>query len=141
MEINIAAVAVAMVANFIFGFLWFTPLFGKAWAKEMGYPDDMKAEKSDMIRGMLYMVVGNFLMAYVFAHNMEAWKFVPDMDEMSGLSSAMMASLFTWLGFYLPNDLGNTVWAKHSWKLFAINTAYHFLCLVIAAMIITFWPA
>ena len=36
MNINIMAIVVATVANFVLGFLWYTPLFGKAWAKEMG---------------------------------------------------------------------------------------------------------
>ena len=37
------AVLIAVVANFILGFLWYTPLFGKAWAKEMGFDMSGKA--------------------------------------------------------------------------------------------------
>ena len=35
-SINYSAVIVAVVVNFIFGFIWYTPVFGKAWAVEMG---------------------------------------------------------------------------------------------------------
>ncbi|MBK7243776.1 MAG: DUF1761 domain-containing protein [Saprospiraceae bacterium] len=37
LQINMTAIAIAVVANFVLGFLWYTPLFGKAWGKEMGY--------------------------------------------------------------------------------------------------------
>ena len=37
LKINILAILVAVVVNFILGFIWYTPLFGKTWGKEMGY--------------------------------------------------------------------------------------------------------
>lgn len=49
----------------------------------------------------------------------------------------MSATLFTWLGFYLPVDLGAVAWEKKSWKLFGINTGYHFTMLLVAAVILT----
>ena len=66
LTISWTAVLVAVVANFILGFLLYTPLFGKAWAKEMGFDPDMKPSGGDMAKGMIFMVVGNFLLAYVF---------------------------------------------------------------------------
>ena len=121
MHINIMAVLVAVVANFVLGFIWYTPLFGKAWAKENGFDTSIKPTGGEMAKGMIFMVIGNFLMAYVFAHNMAAWSYVPGAQEMSPVSNIMSSSIFTWLGFYLPGDLGSTVWEKKSWKLFGIN--------------------
>lgn len=139
-KINMMAVGIAVIANFILGFLWYTPIFGKAWAKEMGFSPDMQVPKSEMIKGLLFMVIGNFLFAWVYAHNMEAWTFVPDMDKMSPAMTAFNSALFTWLGFYLPGQLGDTVWSKHSWKLFAINTSYSFASLLLASFILSFMP-
>lgn len=139
LKINIIAILVAVVANFFLGFLWYTPLFGKAWGKEMGYPADMKPEKGVMLKGMLFMVIGNFLFAWVFAHNIAAWSFVPEMAATEPAVSALMAAIFTWLGFYVPGELGGTVWEKKSWKLFAINTGYHLMSLLVVAFILTFW--
>ena len=135
-HINMTAVLIAVVANFIFGFLWYTPLFGKAWAKEMKYDMTQRPPKSVFIRGMLFMVVGNFLMAYVFAHNIAAWNYVPGVTDMSSMQNAMMAAVFTWLGFFVPGDLSRVAWERHSWKLFFINTAYHLISLIIAALIL-----
>ena len=139
LEINYTAIIVAVVINFILGFIWYTPLFGKAWAKEMGYDPNEQPEKSTMLKGMAFMVIGNFLFAYVFAHNIAAWEFVPGMDEMSLTASALNAAIFTWLGFYFPDELGATVWEKKSWKLFGINTGYHLASLIVVAFILTYW--
>jgi hypothetical protein len=136
--INITAILIATVANFILGFLWYAPLFGKAWAKEMGYDMSVKPPPGTMVKGMIFMVIGNFLMAYVFAHNNAAWNFVPGAGEMTPMVKVLNAAIFTWLGFYLPTDLSRVAWEKSSWKLFGINTTYHFLMLLIAAVILTY---
>lgn len=136
-QINFVAVLVAVVANFFLGFLWYTPLFGKVWAKEMGFDTSVKPKASDMAKGMIFMVIGNFFLAYVFAHNIAAWSFVPDMDQMSTTVSILNTAVFTWLGFYLPVDIGAVTWEGKSWKLFGINTSYHLVMLLVAATILT----
>lgn len=77
LNINLMAVLVAVVANFVLGFIWYTPLFGNAWAKEMGFDISIKPSSGEMAKGMIFMLIGNFFMAYVFAHNNAAWSYVP----------------------------------------------------------------
>ena len=137
MQINYIAILVAVVANFILGFLWYTPLFGKAWAKEMGIDTSVKPAGAEIAKGMMFMVVGNFLMAYVFAHNMAAWKFVPGMEQASASETILQSAFFTWLGFFVPVDLSTVAWEKKSWKLFSINTFYHLATLLVAATLLT----
>ncbi|MFZ1806589.1 MAG: DUF1761 domain-containing protein [Cyclobacteriaceae bacterium] len=135
--INWMAILVAVVVNFILGFLWYTPLFGKVWAKEMGFDPSVKPAGGEMAKGMIIMIVGNFFFAYVFAHNMAAWSFVPGMDQMPKIGTIMNSAIFTWLGFYLPVDIGTVTWEKKSWKLFWINTGYHLVMLLVTAAILT----
>ena len=138
-SINFWAILIAVVANFIFGFLWYTPLFGKAWAKEMGFDTSKKPSAAELGKGMTFMVIGNFFLAWVLAHNMAVWNPVTWGLPPSGMSPAMnatMAAIFTWLGFYLPVDIGTVAWEGKSWKLFGINTSYHLIMVFIAAMII-----
>jgi hypothetical protein len=140
-HINWIAIIVVVVANFIFGFIWYTPLFGKAWGKEMGFDMNQKPPSSELAKGMIFMVIGNFLMAYVFANNMAAWDPTSWGQPPSPASPAMMAvvaAFFTWLGFFFPVDLGSVAWERKSWKLFFINTSYHFLSLVIAGLILQY---
>ncbi len=135
-SINYVAVIVAVVANFIFGFLWYTPLFGKVWAKEMGMDPNASPDKGAMMKGMVIMVVGNLLLAYVLAHNIAAWGIVmPDAEKMNLILST---AFFTWLGFFVPQDLGAVAWEQKSWKLFFINTSYHLLSLILVAAILIF---
>jgi hypothetical protein len=141
-QVYMLAVIVAMVANFILGYLWYTPLFGKAWAKEMGMDPnamDKEAMRKGMMRGMLFMLIGNFLLAWVLAHNIGAWSYVPGYTENGNTANAMAAAFFTWLGFFLPTDLSRVAWEKSSWKLFFINTGYHLVSLIVVAFILVCW--
>ena len=140
-QINFIAIIVAVVAMFIFGFLWYTPIFGKAWAKEMGMDPNEKPDKGLMMKGMISMVIGNFLLVWVFSNNMAVWDpttWGHDPAPGSPMGTAFMAAFFTWLGFFFPVDLGSIFWEKKSTKLFTINTSYHFLSLLLVAMILVF---
>lgn len=143
LNISMLAIGIAVVANFIFGFLWYTPLFGKVWAKEMGFNpnpsvEEKKAMMGLMVKGMMVMVIGNFFLAYVLSHNIAAWDYVPGMNQMSKTGQALNAALFTWLGFFLPTDVGTIFWEKRSFKLFLINTGNHLASLVLVSFIIIF---
>src|SRR5688572_8553708 len=115
-EINYLAIVVAVVVNFFVGFLWYTPLFGNAWAKENGFDTSVKPAGGEIAKGMIMNVIGNFLLAYVFAHNMAAWTFVPEMDQAPVIGTIMMSAIFTWLGFFVPVDLNAVAWERKSWK-------------------------
>jgi hypothetical protein len=99
----------------------------------------IKPDKKVMAKGMIFMIIGNFLFAWVFAHNIAAWMFVPGMREMSPFSNALMSGIFTWLGFYFPGQLGAIVWENKSWKLFFMNTGYSLVSLLVVALILTYW--
>ena len=139
-EINYVAILIAVVANFILGFLWYTPLFGKAWGKEMGFDMTKKPPQGALVKGMVIMIIGNFLMAYVLAHNIAVWNPVTwgqPAAEVSPMAMAFSAAFFTWLGFFLPLDLNTIAWEMKSWKLFFINTSYHLLALIVVSLILT----
>lgn len=140
LHVNMIAILVAVVVNFVIGFIWYTPLFGKAWGKEMGYDPNVPADKSLLMKGMAFMVIGNLLFAYVLAYNIAAWQYAPGVKEMGTMSNTFSTAIFTWLGFYVPGELGAIAWEKHSWKLFAINTGYQLVSLFVVALILISWP-
>lgn len=138
--ISFLAIAVAVIANFFFGFVWYTVLFQRTWAVEMGFDPDEKPETGPMLKGMALMVLGNTFLAWVFAHNIQVWNPVTWGLPDSGATPAMyaaMAAFYTWLGFFVPVLLSAVAWEKKSWKLFGINAAYHLLALMLVAMILT----
>lgn len=136
--LNWTGILVATLAYFFFGFLWYTPLFGKIWAKEMGMSMDQKPEMKVMMKGLIINVIGCFLLAFVMTHDLQAWNYVPgpEMAEMTASHKAFMGAFFTWLGFMLPSDLNAIAWEGKSVKLLLINTLYHLIGLIIVGQIL-----
>ena len=139
LKINVVAVLVAVVVNFILGFIWYAKLFMKSWTKEMGYDPNMRPDGKAMAKGMALMVVGNFLFAWILAFYLAGWKFIPGSDQMGTLSFALNSALSVWIGFFLPVHLSRVVWEKHSWKLFFINSSYHLVATIVVATILAYW--
>ncbi len=140
-HVNYLAILAAIVANMVLSFLWYGPLFGKAWAKQVGLPMDQKPAPSVMVRAMILMVVGSFLTAYVLAHSAEVWRpstWKAGPDE-ANWTYGHAAGFFTWVGFYVPQLLNSVAWEMKSWKLFGINAGYHFVALQAMGMILAFW--
>lgn len=140
--LNFLAIAAAVLAQFVLGFLWYGPLFGRAWAKEVGLNFEEKPPAAAMVKSMLLMIVGSFLTAYVLAHSTEVWRgsawgsAIPDKPA---YVYGFFAGFFTWLGFYIPMLLSSVAWEQKSWKLFAINACYHLLALQAVGQILAFW--
>lgn len=135
--INYWAILVAIICNFVLGWLWYGPLFGKIWAKEMKRDKSELPDKKTMIKGMFFMIMGNFLTAFVLSHDIFVWLKFPGMSQMSPLETAWMSSFFIWLGYYVPTHIGATTWEQKSWKVTFINLAYHLCSLFVAASFIT----
>lgn len=140
-HLNWIAIIVSVVASFVVGGLWYGPLFGAAWKKEMGVPPDAKPSGGEMGKSLGINILGTFLTAYVLAHEVSVWR--PSAWN-AGSDSApyfygFLAGFFTWLGFAVPVLLNGVSFEKKSWKLFGINAAFLFVSFQIIAMILSFW--
>ena len=140
-HINFIAVIAAVVVSFLFGWLWYGPLFGKTWAKLMKMRMDHKPDPKVMMRGMGLTLLGTFLMAYVLAHAIEVWR--PSVWGVGADGPSYLygffSGFFTWIGYFIPMLLGTVAWEGKSWSLFGLNAAYHLLNLQIIAMILAYW--
>jgi hypothetical protein len=135
---NTLALLVATVAGFFLSYVWFTPLFGKAWAQEMGFDPKEVPPTPKLIKSLLLTLVSVFLITLVLANNMAAW--TPSTWGVTGANlpkyaQALQAAFFTWMGFFLPNLLQGVAWEKRSWKLFAIDAGYYMTLLLALAFI------
>lgn len=121
---NLVALAVCTIAGFFLSFLWYTPLFGNAWAKEMGFDPSATPPTAQFVKSLALTFISVFLMSLVLANNIAAWtssSWGLSNANLSKPSQALQAGLFTWLGFFVPNLLQGVAWEKRSWKLFAID--------------------
>lgn len=139
LKINIIAILAAVVANFILQMIWYTKLFAKTWVKEMGYDPNMRPDKKTMLKGMALTFVGTFLFAWVLAFYLAGWQYIPGVKEMKPFVTGINSAISVWFGFFVPVQLSRVVWEKRSWRLFFINSGYHFIASVIVALILSCW--
>ncbi len=140
-HLNYWAILAAVAATMVLGFLWYGPILGKAWMKEMGIPAGSKPDPKVMRRGLILMLIGSLLTVFVLAHTGEVWR--PSVwkagPDQSAAFYGFSNGFWIWVGFYVPLLLGGVSWENKSWKLFWINAAYYFVMLQMVAMILAFW--
>lgn len=137
------AIAAAVLAGMFIGFLWFGPLFGKAWAREMKFPAGFKPAPKVFAKAVLLQFIGTFLTVYVLAHSEEIWRpfstWGLGTTDGPGAPYGLTCAFFTWLGFYVPQFLGGVAWEAKSWKLFAINASGGLVTLAAQGVILASW--
>lgn len=138
--INYMAVLTAAVVSMVVGFLWYGPLFGKMWIKEMGWSktDMEKAKKKGMAKQYGLMFVGSLVMSYVLAH---ATIFASAYMHVTGVPAGLMSGLWNWLGFVAPVTLGSVLWEGKSWKLWGLNNGYYLVTLLAMGTVLAVWVA
>lgn len=141
LQLNYLAMLAGVAVNVAVGFLWYGPLLGKAWAKEVGLPADFKPAPAQMFKSLALMVIGAFLTAYVLNHSTEVWR--PSVwkagEDAPAYIYGFFGGFFTWVGFYVPLMFNSVAYEGKSWKLFAINAGYYFVTLQAMAMILAYW--
>ena len=120
------ALGSAVAASFIFGFLWYGPLFGKTWAGLMGIKMTGECKKPEAWR-LLVTVFGTSLTTLGLAFLLHR--------GMPHHSSYKIAAL-AWLSFYVPLMLGSVTWENRPWALFGFNALYSFLNLQLITAIL-----
>lgn len=132
---NYLAILLAAVAQFIIGAIWYTPLFGKIWAKIHDMHFSSKEEEKKAMQSMMPFLGLQFLMTIVttvvlsiFITNQPTW------------NPYAMAGFF-WLGFVVPTQVSAVIFGgtKPQWIVtkIAIMAGASFLCLETAAAIIS----
>lgn len=133
--VNLLAVLFAAVASMIVGYLWYGPLFGDLWMKEMGMKGSNMSEsaKHGMAKSYGIMFMGSLIMAYVLAH---AIVFASTYLNMTGVPAGLMSGFWNWLGFIAPVTLGSVLWEGKSFKLWLINNGYWLATLLVMGVIL-----
>ena len=111
------ALAAALVASFIFGYVWYGPLFGKTWAQLMGMNIENCKDKKPPLSSMLLTLLGTAFTTFAVAYLLSISK------PFCNFSFAAIV----WLGFYVPLLFSTIAWEGKPWKLFALNAAFYFL--------------
>lgn len=103
MNINMVAVLLATVMQFIWGAVWYSAFFGKLWGKMHGFDKLPKEVQEKMMREMgpiygvqfLVTLLTSFVLA-IFISNQPSW------------NAYAMAGFF-WLGFVVPTQTSSVL--------------------------------
>lgn len=139
-EVNMWAVLAAAVAHMFIGFVWYSPaFFGKAWIRLMGWnidTPDGKAEwekrQESMSKTWAFTVLGALIMAYALAYFMQMFFVETTLD-------ALWVSFIAWLGFIATTSFINVLFTGKSKKLWAIDTCYPLVSLLVMSIIFALW--
>lgn len=134
MSINIWAVLVATLAQFVVGAVWYTAIFGKQWGEMFGFDKMPKAEQQKMQKqmGPFYGVqlLVTFMTAYVLAHFIVAQ---PDV-------AAYKIAFWVWLGFVVPTQVSAVIFGgvEPKWipRRIGIMASGSLACLLVAAWVL-----
>lgn len=126
-DVNLLAVAVAALAAFLLGGLWYSKLlFGDRWNREAGLDPKRKGGHPAMVFGLAYVCA--FFAAWVVAHLLA--------HEAHALHLGLM------LGFGVSAlTFGiNYLFAGRSLVMWLIDAGYNTLLFVLMALVIAHWP-
>lgn len=130
-DINYLAVLVAGLSSLALGFLWYGPLFGKAWMRHIGKTEEeLKADYSPVIH--VWSLLFALAMAFVLAVFI-SWIGVEDLGR--GLLVGLMAGI----GFAFIPFAVNNLYQKSPIGLVMINSLYHVVLLAIMGAILGAW--
>ncbi|HSX46551.1 MAG TPA: DUF1761 domain-containing protein [Patescibacteria group bacterium] len=130
-DISIWAVVVAAVINMVVGAIWYMPsVFGKEWSKLVGRKlADMRKNAGP---GYAITTLGALVQAWILAH------FVFYASARTALDGAVVG-FWLWVAFVAITQGVNTVFAGSRKKLWAINTGYFLVVLVINGALLAAW--
>ena len=132
-HINYLAVLVAGVVIFMLGGLWYSPvLFAKKWMALQGRGAEDISGGGNMAAMYVQVFLCGLITAWVMAIVIE---FLPVLDVMRAAKLAVLC----WLGFAAATSYGTSMFSMRPKALWAIDTAFNLVSLVVAAVILATW--
>jgi len=129
--VNWVAIVIAAIAQFIIGWIWYGPLFGKPWMSMMGM-SQQSMSREGMRKTMTLTFIGSLVTAAVLSM-LVGWM------GAKTLSAGIAAGFWAWLGFVATVTLGGVLFAKMSWNLYILNNAYQLVSLAVMGAILAKW--
>jgi hypothetical protein len=134
-SINFLAVIVATLSTFLVGYLWYGPLFGKAWMNAVGMSEE-ELQQGNMAKifglAFIFELIMAFNLAMFLTGSPEA------ASQMSAGTGAFYGFLtgFGWIFFALAV---NSLYEQKSWKYIFINGGYWTVTFTVMGLIIGAW--
>lgn len=117
----------------VIGFIWYGPLFGKSWMELVGLTKkDIEDAKAKMPLTYAGMMLTSLVQSVILS------QFISSQNAV-GVLGGIMVSFFAWLGFTAAFGISSVLFSKKPFKLFAIETGYQLVFLLVAGALIASW--
>ena len=141
-NINWIALVVAALSTLVIGFLWYGPLFGKAWMKETGMTEE-KASKGMPLRFGLSVVLAFIAVFFIYMTSVVSGGIEPDELHSSGkfltFRHGALHGALAELVFVMPAMVTNSLFEQKSFKYMLINVGYWIVTFAIMGGIVNAW--
>ncbi len=122
MEIQYGVVVLAAAVNFIIGFLFHGPLFGKLWMKLANIHPTGNEKFKDMVPQMVKNMIMNLISAFVLA------VFITLIGKSIG--NGIVVAVLVWFGFIVTGSSMDVIWMGKSKKLWLFEVISSLACLI-----------
>lgn len=130
LHLNHMAILVAALIQFFLGALWYSLFFAKPWMALTGHTPGERPKGA--IVAMFSSFIGGLILSFVLAH-VVLWA------GATTICWGVIIGFICWLGFVAAPLLSETMYEKRPFKLFAINTGYWLLALLISGGLLAAW--
>ena len=132
-DINWPAFIVCSISAMIIGFLWYGPLFGKAWKKANRFTDkDMKNMKITPAAAMVYGTINALVTAFFVGLITAALK-------SGNLSGGLIAGFVLWIGIAATSRMNSVIYEQKPLSLFIVNAGYDLANILVMCVIFSVW--
>ena len=130
LHLNHMASLVAALIQFFLGALWYSLFFAKPWMALTGHTPGERPKGA--IVAMFSSFIGGLILSLVLAH-VVAWSGV------GTVGWGAVIGFICWLGFIAAPLLSETLYEKRPYRLFAINSGYWLVSLLISGALLAVW--
>ena len=128
-ELNWWAILVVTVVAFMLGFIWYGPVFGKAWLNALGKTEDeIQPSPTPFLITIVTTLITSIVMA-VLVHLLAI-----DNWMLGALLGAAVG-----VGFIAASNASDTAFCRWSWNLFAIQSSYRVVYSIVMGVILAIW--
>jgi len=132
-SLNHLAILVSAIILWMLGAAWYSPpLFAKPWMEMIGARRE-PGKRDGLLLGMTASFLGDLVLSFILA-NIIVWSNIP-----RGFAQGAIMGVLMWIGFIAAPNLPQGIYEKRPFKLFAINSGYWFVGLLIAGGVLAVW--
>jgi hypothetical protein len=130
LHFNHLAILVAALMQWVLGALWYSMFFAKPWMALTGHKKGERPKAA--VLAMALSFLGGLVLSFVLAHVI-LWA------GATTLCWGAFVGFVCWLGFVAAPLLSETMYEQRPLKLFAINTGYWLVALVLSGGLLAAW--